>query len=38
MQDLSFLSRDGTRGPCIDSSESKPLDCQGSPKEQHVLH
>ena len=30
MQDLSFLSRDRTCGPCIDSSESKPLDSEKS--------
>ena len=31
MWDLSLLTRDGTRIPCIGSAESQPLDHQGSP-------
>ena len=35
MWDLSSTIRDGTRGPCIGSSESQPLDHQG--KSLHFL-
>ena len=31
MRDLSSPTRDGTRAPCSGSTESQPLDCQGSP-------
>lgn len=32
MQDLSPLTREQSRNPCIGSTESEPLDCQGSPR------
>ena len=31
MQELRFLNRDKTHSPCSGSTESSPLDCQGSP-------
>ena len=31
MRDLSSLTRDQTHAPCVGSTESQPLDRQGSP-------
>ncbi|KAJ8793066.1 hypothetical protein J1605_003743 [Eschrichtius robustus] len=36
MRDLSTPPRDQTQAPCGGSAESKPLDCQGSPKRTRV--
>ena len=33
LRDLSFPTRDQAPGPSSETKESKPLDCQGSPRE-----
>lgn len=33
LQDINSPTRDQAPGPCSETTESKPMDCQGSPRE-----